>query len=906
MSLFLPKILESSDIVMFCPCFSRFRTTIQPLRLLSQLQYLNLKGNRISTIASIAVISSLQNLKQLFLSGNPIELSENYPNNVFELQPRLKSVDHWERSGNHGSSKGKNNHEDSSQDEPLPTLQYVPVGSLECELQATKEAFDLQERTLAANGQDLARLCASLASPHRKQSPFGATPETEVLENFPYYRMLQTWRKQAQSCTVLRTLAEHDLQRAVSAAQRDRQELLTRAQEQEARTLLWKQRSAGWEDKCRTLEQVVCERDSALAGAAQEAELRCQQLYNLTQEHRNLAMYLKHMKTQADQHAVLQTAEVARGAERLRQLEGRVAAAADRVAFTAEIVAQKEVQVRNSLAALDAEHRLLQLTKQSGAPPNATDSATVAATATAGVAPYCTGGVQLEPEAEALLRAIFRTMDPEDSGLVSVQLLLKCLLVSDVPQQAPLDGAECEGEGDSTAVATPLGEMVQGAVGTQQWRRLISALQALSRSATSDVTWGEFLLQFIPGSVGSSAAASSAKLNSAEIRDLRRAGLLGDLDWGLFPLQLPTPGTPAVQQAHSRNNASARSPEHRQLLAERRYLMQRLQDMTRTLERRAEGIKAYFEGSIRREQLKEERMSTQISEVQHSLTVSQARQAELEQLLAHSRAQYEIRVPQLEAQVESLRESMRATHREVVDKYEAVLQVEAGKVAALESKIEALKKDCSNRDIKRRSLESDLRRLSESQKTSMGEICSLKERLTDAQHALKNSVPVAECEAQLRAKEEVWEAGRAQARSELEDLRAKLDTCTAQLAEATAVEAARTAAQIAQEEQRQHVPPSPSVNATSTAPSQGQHEPPGVSGSAVPAKGAIETQEQLEKVRQLQTEVHRVHHAMVTATAGVLPSVNRNQLASGPPAGSSATQAHLDSVLRRLEQCLSQ
>lgn len=866
---------------------------------LSRLQTLNLKGNKISNIADISAIKAMRNLEHLYLSGNPIELSEHFPSNVFDLQPNLKTVDHWERTSSH------------CPDETAP-LPCAPMSSLEAELQATNEAFSLQERTLAANGQELARLCASLASPNSKaSSPFGSLTETEVLENFPFYRMLQTWRKQALSSTMARTIAEHELQRAVREAQRDRQELLSRAQENEAKALLWRQRSAGWEEKCSSLEQAVRERDQLLAVAAQEAEQRDQQLFNLQQQHRNLAQYLKHMKAQADHWAVLQTAEVVRGAEKLRQMEARVAAAAERVAFTAEVVAQKEVHVRNSLAALDAERRLLQMSKQSGgAPANCASnvSASVGQVDSA-ASTDDEGGVRLEPEAEALLRAIFRTMDPDDSGLVSVQLLVKCLLV-EMPQNDDANGA-AEMDAD-TATATPLGELVCRAVGPHQWMRLVRALLAASRaSAAADLTWGEFLLQFIPVSVRATSTPGTAKLSASELRDLRKVGLLGDLDWGLFPLQLPHSSTAssAVQPPTTASAGAGRSPEHRQLLAERKYLMQRLQDMTRTLERRAEGIKGYFEGSIRREQLKEERMATQISETQHSLAVSQARQAELEQLLAHSRAQYESRVPQLEAQVEDLRESMRATHRELVDKYELTLQAEAAKAAALEGKVEALKKDCSNRDIKRRAMESDLRRLSESQKTSMGEISSLKERLAEAQQALRQTA--ADCEAQARAKDEKGEAERALAKAELEALRAQLASCTERMMQVEAQRAAVLEQQMpgkqqepAQTEQPAATPGLPLEPAGSAA-----------AGSSGPAAAAVREEEeamQQERVRQLQAEVHALHSAIAAArspkAAVALPataSPDRSQQQAGLNMATSATQAHLDSVLRRLEQVLS-
>lgn len=236
--------------------------------------------------------------------------------------------------------------------------------------------------------------------------------------------------------------------------------------------------------------------------------------------------------------------------------------------------------------------------------------------------------------------------------------------------------------------------------------------------------------------------------------------------------------------------------------------------------------------------------------------------------------------------------------------------------------MEGLKRDCSNRDIKRRALESDLRRLSESNKTAMGEISSLKEKLTLAQQQVKEQERAQEqvqqalllqeqsaldCEVRLLKARETWEAERAAATAELEQLRRELEVCRVKVAESEGQVGAGADVHSAE------------VNPTATA---------ALSSANLSPTAAVAQDEDVllrqEQVRRLQAEVHQLHNAIAAARSGpsavnkpapagspaalALPhptSADRGHHHAGPPAGASATQAHLDSVLRRLEQVLS-
>ena len=76
--------------------------------------------------------------------------------------------------------------------------------------------------------------------------------------------------------------------------------------------------------------------------------------------------------------------------------------------------------------------------------------------------------------------------------------------------------------------------------------------------------------------------------------NLRRNGLLNDESWGLIPLQLPNKINVSAQQSY--NNSD--NTEINRLTIERSYLLERIQNMSNTMERRIEGIYAYFNGNI--------------------------------------------------------------------------------------------------------------------------------------------------------------------------------------------------------------------------------------------------------------------------------------------------------------------
>lgn len=793
------------------------RSSIHELATLTNLHSLNLIGNNIATADALSAISAMGNLVTLNLSGNPIELQAGYPMNVFALQQNLEYVDNWYRPP---TVPGE-----------LPQAP-MPIGSLEAQLDAANAALSLQERTLSANGHELSKLCASLTPQSTKSAvaTYHHLSETEILEKFPYYRMLQLWRKEALNAIMARTVAEQRLHSVTNEMKRERQLLISRRQEDEMKAGVWKQRCVGWEKKCNDLERIVHAQNEELRRVTQEAAHRDAQLEHMTQQMRTLAVYLNHQKNAASEVAVIETAATAQLVEKLRLLEDRLASASERVAFTAEVVAHKELQVRNNLAAADAERRLLQMSRV--AHPTKTEDEEESSTSSAHCAALTAHkeGVHLNPEAEALLRAIFRGLDVDDTGTVDVSLLLKSFLVEDTTV-----GALESKTGGEVVNLTELGVLVDEALGSPLFGRLTLALREMPTG--EDLTWGEFLLQLMPSGDCSCRChrATRCALTVPELRDLRRTSLLGDSDWGLVPLDLPAAVRAQAQKEDTRKS-TARRPQHphhcscgsdksvRQLQSERRYLMQRLQEMTRTLERRAEGIKSYFEASIRGEQLKSHRLTSHVADLQHSLEVARERQEELEQSLKTTRERNDAKVAQLTAKIDELNESKSLRYSELQARYEAQLTEEITRTDSLQKQLETVKVDCDKRDFKIRTLQNDVRRLDNDNRqltaarsVQVGEVSSLTEQLREAEATLQTHLLASTSqEREQLVRESEWSRERLQLMEHVRELEENLVEVQQKL---TAAEVAR-----AEPVQSTQPPPSPVITpitqqATPPAPS---------------------------------------------------------------------------------------
>jgi hypothetical protein len=502
----------------------------------------------------------------------------------------------------------------------------------------------------------------------------------------------------------------------------------------------------------------------------QRAEKAESQLTTLQQQLQRTQQYLTLFKRDADARAVTQSATLMRATEKLARYEERVSAAAERVSFAAAMVTQREVTVRNNLAILNAERRMLAAATSAGVNHSAEGSA--------GCGSEARPEFSLSAEAESFLLAVFTALDPQDSGRVSAQLLVDCLFQppGEEPDSNTAD-ASVEATHSTRVGLTPTGQDVAAAVGPALWHNLSHALlNTIDRD--TDLTWAELLLHLLPSPGQSEACTAAAAplrattLTAQDLRGLRDQGLLGDTAWGVLPLQLP--GTTQSRTAPSVNNPHTTSAEVARLRRERTYLQQRLQDMSRTLERRAEGVRAYFEASINREKLVAERAVLQLSEAQRSLVEARARVNELEVRLQESQERYRTHVPQLQDEVQALQERLELRQTEAVTRAQVALAAQAEKVTTLEAQITTLTGAAAKKDVKIRTLERQVTELTKGQTTKVVELDRLRELLLQKDNELQEATT---------ALEERWGSERGQLNDTIAQLQQERGTLTETIAE---------------------------------------------------------------------------------------------------------------------------
>jgi hypothetical protein len=512
----------------------------------------------------------------------------------------------------------------------------------------------------------------------------------------------------------------------------------------------------------------------------QRAEKAESQLATLHQQLQRTQQYLTLFKRDADARAVTQSATVMRATEKLARYEERITAAAERVSFAAAMVAQREVTVRNNMAILNAERRMLAASTSAGVSHSAQESAD---SGSAARPEFSLSGV-----AESFRRGVFPALDPQDSGRVSAQLLVDCLFQppGEEPDSNTAD-ASVNATHSTRVALTPTGHDVAAAVGPDLWHNLSHALlNSVDREA--DLTWAELLLHLLPTPVQSEASTATAAplrattLTAQDLRGLRDQGLLCDTAWGVLPLQLP--GTTQSRTAPSANNSNGTSAEVVRLRRERAYLQQRLQDMSRTLERRAEGIRAYFEASINREKLVAERAVLQLSEAQRSLVEARARVNELEVRLQESQERYRTHVPQLQDEVQALQERLELRQTEAVKRAQVALAAQVEKVTTLGAPITTLTGAAAKKAVKIRTQERQVTELTKGQTTKAVEMDRLRELLLQKDNELQEATT---------ALEERWGGERGQLKDTIAQLQQERSALTGTIAELqSALEEVRT------------------------------------------------------------------------------------------------------------------
>ena len=699
---------------------------LRPLAALHALRELDLSSNALSSTDALRCLADLRNLRTIKLSENPMySPHEEFAAGVFRLLPHVTKVDDFERSAC-DLSKVSTSSSSSPAASGSGTAQSEAARALELQLESMEQLFALQDEVLGKSGyqagqQALADSCSQQPSD---------------IDSLPYVKLLQALRQELMKSKAGTIDLERRLEEASKGSVQLRARLGDAERETSAQSLLLAERTASLTRKMEALrvQLAAAEEGSsdARARASKAEALSARSALELSA----LRAALETAKVGLEGSLLGSQVQLMQRLQGLRAMEERLQHAARRVAFASSVVAQKEVVLRNSQAAVEGERRMLAAGAASGSAGGGLLSA-----------------LQLQPEAEGILLSLFRGLDTNDSGAVSAALLLSVLV-----------------EGGAAEAASAQ-EVFGDSMGAEQWARLVAALRA---AGDAELTWGELLLMLLPAAPAQQRAAA---LSAAESEGLRRAGLLGDGEWGVARLRVDMP-------APQPSSSSPPSKEVSTLLAERSYLLARLQAMGRALERRAEGIKAFFEADLAKAQLREGRSQQQCKELRDACSSLEARAAEAEAAWRAERERREARAAALEMECSQLRSSLDSRLGGELARHEAAAAEERARYSRLETEHTLLQREHSKRDVRLKALQRDVVRL-QAAMAAAGTDHAVLERRVEEEAAAARELRQSSSDLTVRALEAEQEVSRLRERlAEAERLR---------VAEAASVDSAAAA-----------------------------------------------------------------------------------------------------------------
>lgn len=173
------------------------------------------------------------------------------------------------------------------------------------------------------------------------------------------------------------------------------------------------------------------------------------------------------------------------------------------------------------------------------------------------------------------------------------------------------------------------------------------------------------------------------------------------------------------------------------LSMERRFLLNSLQQMGRSLERRAESIKAYFEGDLRKHAVREKRLQVQLREAIEAKETMERRLQEVE--LSHSTSTEKLQrtLAMISEENGKLRDQLGEQRTDEERRMERLLQDAAAKQVRQETELGVLQRECAKKEVRAKALQRDLLRLQSQQANHADEVFSLKDQLAELQKQLR-------------------------------------------------------------------------------------------------------------------------------------------------------------------------
>lgn len=685
------------------------------------------------------------------------------------------------------------------------------VQSLELQIQAMQDAFQCQEELLSRQIKQhqttpqyqymLKRYITTQSTTSSLLPSMMKSKHEELLSSFPYYALLQTWRKKVIQCLMKESILQSSYQTLIANQQVERITNQEALQTKELQNTKYKQSIQVYQLQIQSLtEELTHYKAIQLQNDRKGKEIHKQYVFYY-QEYMKCIQYLMQFQSSCQQNTLFfptttSTTSYTTIIQQLTRYEQKITFLQSQIQEISCLLQQKEWYYRNSIANQELLKRL-QLLRYQKKQQQGSDEEEVQEEEER-VCGYLSE-IVITAEMEGIVKTIFTTLDSEAVGDVEVRVLLSAFLATTptVPYITTSDNdsdsndsdysEEEEDEGkvyvkyykdwlqslsndsnDSNSskeymrwlcndVSSPLGQVLIQTLGKKRYCILLYNLLSLyyhhhhhhhntNTTASCTLTWGEFLVQFVPPSLSQDPfyTPQSQSLSQSQSHNNTNKNLTGraclskqeylvlqhqfhyidsdciPLDITSLPLRLPTTHThttahaTATAIAHSHANAMIENEieyENKRLKEERSYLLHELQSLSKKQIRQAEEIKYYFENEIKF-------MKKQIIKLQHQLEEKEETNEMLTKRIQEMKEHYTNQMNGLEKQCHLLTQEYeqymnnnKLTKEEAIQQYEIQVNTAKQQITQLENKLMIIQNQCDQKEVKINALHRNMNRL---------------------------------------------------------------------------------------------------------------------------------------------------------------------------------------------------
>ena len=727
------------------------------LSTLTNLESLDISKNHIVNTEGLAGLKDLNNLKSLSLEGNPITTTAGFPEFVFLVLPQVQEVDGLKRNSLTNTNldtaerntitnnRNKIDETNFNTDISIASHENIPIpnstasssssssSSSSLSFKKNQREFNVERKlaeadmisstvtrlndqvtalqnALAMQEEVLASQTSQTTDIEGEKVTEGDTSndEIEVSAEFPYVVLLQKWRQAFVNATVSRLDAERECETATT--EKTKAVAMAEQRLEASRVMV-----EAYKERLTVSQAQVRDEKNKMAMLEQQLDLRVEEhsrskeiQTRIQDQMMELRRGLETCRRTADGGITSMQLKVMGALDKVADMEARLGRAAGRVVLAKQLLSQKEVQLRNDAAAIQAEKAIWE--KQMKSKEGNEENVEVKKTKDSGIT------LELRPEVEAALRAIFLQLDANDSGTVRASLLHECL-------------------------ATPeMATLMSQALGRDVCDRLVERTRLITRTEQdtkkeNDITWGEFLLLLLPDVDSETDGDHGDEKNSMGFTASERLaaaravpGLWTDEQWGLVPLSkldedrqlwLQTSPTPVTSSSSSSSSSGAydrMSPAHlreevRRLSAERCFLLRKLSNSSDSMERRAEGVRLFFESHLQTAAYREDHLRGERDAALMRTQEVEQRVTTLQTGFAKDREEWESVRAALEKENSELHGAKEMQKDELVNELEIQIVDRGERLERIENELKIARRAVTKAEVRGNSLQRDVVRL---------------------------------------------------------------------------------------------------------------------------------------------------------------------------------------------------